>query len=146
MDFIIGEKRMSVNIGIIGSRRRNTQSDFLVVRDEVLRLVEIYGKDEIIIVSGGCPKGGDKFAERIAKELGIKDKMIIHHPDKKKLNKQLLRSKPRAAYAIINYARNSLIAQDSHILIACVANDRKGGTEDTIKKYLKLKKEELILI
>jgi len=30
--------------------------------------------------------------------------------------------------------RNTLIAKDCTVLIACVAEDRTGGTEDTIKK------------
>ena len=137
---------MSVKIGIIGTRRRNRKTDLSVVRSQVLRLVEKYGIDNVTFVSGGCPKGGDKFAELIAEELNIKDRMIIHYPDKTKLDKKLLKKKPRAAFAIINYSRNTLIAEDSDILVACVSSDRKGGTEDTIKKYLKMDKKELILI
>ncbi len=54
---------------------------------------------------------------------------------------------PRAAYAVINYARNKLIARDADVLIACVAEDRKGGTEDTIKHFCKkLGKSEKQLI
>jgi len=41
---------------------------------------------------------------------------------------------------------NTYIARDSDILIACVSKDRKGGTEDTIKKYLKLGKNKLYLV
>ena len=59
-------------------------------------------------------------------------------PDKSKLDQELLKVNGRAAYAQINYARNTLIAQDSDVLIACVAADRKGGTEDTICKWKKL--------
>ena len=48
-----------------------------------------------------------------------------------------MKKNPRWAYAEINYARNTLIARDADELIAVVAEDRKGGTEDTIKKFLK---------
>jgi hypothetical protein len=37
-------------------------------------------------------------------------------------------------------------ARDADVLIACAAPDRKGGTEDTIRKYLKLGKTRLILV
>lgn len=35
---------------------------------------------------------------------------------------------------------------EADVLIACVAEDRKGGTEDTIKKFQKLGKTQLILV
>jgi len=47
---------------------------------------------------------------------------------------------PRWAYAEINYARNTTIAEDSDIIVAVVSFDRTGGTEDTIKKAIKLGK------
>ena len=104
-------------IGIIGSRRRCAEKDFCLVRD---KLLAIY-KDGDEIVSGGCWKGGDAFAERLAKTLEIPIK--IYYAKWKKLGK------------CAGYARNGLIARDSDVLIACVAPDRKGGTEDTIKKF-----------
>jgi len=44
------------------------------------------------------------------------------------------------------FIRNTYIARDSDVLIACVADDRIGGTEDTIRKYLKTGKTNLIII
>jgi len=63
--------------------------------------------------------------------------MDIHFPNEDDLDPVILRKNPRAAWAIINYARNKLIARDADILIAVVAADRKGGTEDTIKHFRK---------
>jgi len=90
------------------------------------------------IVSGGCQWGGDRFAEKIAREFGIT--ITIYYPRSEDLDKALLEMNSRAAFAKINYARNTLIAQHCDVLIAVVAEDRTGGTEDTIKKALKLKK------
>ena len=42
-------------IGIVGSRRRNTEEDFQIVKKELLSIYVVGD----IIVSGGCPKGGD---------------------------------------------------------------------------------------
>lgn len=128
-----------MKIGIIGTRRRNTRADFQAVHDEFLK--HFNRKRYDWIVSGGCPKGGDSFAEKIAKDYGIT--ILIHYP----------RWYPDGKYnSKAGFERNTLIAYHSDILIACVHLDRTGGTEDTINKYLKLcekipkKQERLILV
>lgn len=118
-------------IGIIGSRRRDCINDLELVFE---RFLELY-KPGDVIVSGGCPKGGDAFAEIIVEVLGLPDDQFILH--EAKWNKY-----GKAA----GFKRNTYIAQDSDIILACVAEDRKGGTEDTIKKYLSLRKEQLHLV
>ena len=52
-------------IGIIGTRRRNTGSAYKKTEEEFFKVYE----DGDHIVSGGCPKGGDRFAEKIAKKV-----------------------------------------------------------------------------
>jgi len=103
-------------IGIVGSRRRAHPSDYNAL---ILTFKAIYEQGDTI-VSGGCPKGGDNFAERIAKKMGLS--ITIHYPDWEG------RGKPAG------FQRNTLIANDCDVLIAVVASDRTGGTEDTIKK------------
>lgn len=80
------------------------------------------------LVSGGCPKGADAFAENLARDLGIS--ILIHHADWKGV-----------AGKGAGFVRNTKIALDSDVLIAMPAEDRTGGTEDTIKKVLKLGKK-----
>jgi len=137
---------MSKTIGIIGSRRRDEEQDFQQARKAFLSVYKEGDK----IVSGACKKGGDRFAEIIAKEFGLTEenaKLILHRPDKSKLDPEKMKKNPRWAYAEINYARNDLIARDSDILIAVVAHDRKGGTENTIDTFLKTNDEiDLILL
>ena len=116
-------------IGIIGSRRRNNHTDLFAVQDI---FDEIFNEGDEI-VSGGCPKGGDHFAEIIAKDKGVPIK--IYYPDWKRYNRSA------------GFERNFMIASESTILIACVAEDRTGGTEDTIKKFKKLHpKNEVYLV
>jgi len=129
-----------VNVGIVGSRRRDSDEDLVLTRVSLQKLIEQYGQGNITLVSGGCPKGGDRFAEILAKEFNLP--IIIHYPDKSKMPE----TPKRWDYAVIAYARNTLIARDSDILLAVVSSDRKGGTEDTIKKYLKMGKKNLILV
>lgn len=117
-------------IGIIGSRRRNSETDKILIEKELLKLLA--DNKDVKICSGGCPKGGDKFAEQLASKYHLPK--LIHKADW---------SKGKSA----GFIRNGLIAESSDILIACVAADRKGGTEDTIKKFKKMKPfGEVILV
>ena len=106
-------------IGIIGTRRRNTHVDYFATLD---KFREVY-EDGDQIVSGGCPQGGDYFAEKIAKDQQVPIK--IYYAQWKKLGRSA------------GFARNGDIARDADILIAVVAADRTGGTEDSIKKFEK---------
>ena len=115
-------------IGIIGSRRRNSILDFKKIENAFSKVYN--GGDWI--VSGGCPKGGDRFAENIAKEYGIP--ILIFYPNWQKYGKAA------------GFVRNGDIADNSDVLIACVSEDRKGGTEDTIKKFLKNNSEENLML
>lgn len=122
-------------IGIVGSRRRNTFEDHDLVVDA---LESVYDTGDVM-VSGGCKQGADSFAKDININTNGAVKLIEFLPDSQK-REHLIKEKKvphRAAHAIVNYERNTLIAERSDILIACVASDRKGGTEDTIKKFLK---------
>ena len=113
-------------IGIVGTRRRNSQKDFLQCEKKFLDVYE----DGDEIVSGGCPQGADRYAEVIAKKHQIPIK--IYYAQWNKLGKRA------------GFARNGDIAQDADVLIAVVSDDRSGGTEDTIKKFGD--KGELILL
>jgi len=108
-------------IGIIGTRRRHNNQVKAKIEHS---LVSIYEQGDII-VSGGCPDGGDYFAELIAKNLGIP--ILIFPPNKREY-------KIPACYFI----RNTYVAQFANkAMIAAVAKDRKGGTEDTLEKHEK---------
>ena len=115
-------------IGIVGSRRRNTPED--------LKLVEgafntIYEPGDTL-VSGGCPQGGDRFAEVLAAQRNVPIK--IHRAEWNRYGRSA------------GFKRNTYIAQDADVLIACVAEDRTGGTEDTIKKFHALHHEGQIIL
>lgn len=114
-------------IGIIGTRRRDTPSVQKLIEE---KFWEIYEEGDII-VSGGCPKGGDRFAEAIAKANGIP--ILTIYPNYKRYGL----GAPKI--------RNTPVAQACDIVIASVANPeepiqeilqrKKGGTEDTLRKF-----------
>ncbi len=126
-----------MTIGIIGTRQRDTDAD---LRLAVAAFKRVFRRGDDL-VSGGCSKGGDRFAEEIACDwidgkanYAYDIPIRIHYPDKSKLDEAL----PfRAAYREIAYARNLLIARDADVLIAVVAPDRRGGTEHTIQAFCK---------
>ena len=128
-------------IGIIGTRRRNTRTDFIDVKDAFFSVYE----DGDWIVSGRCPKGGDAFAEKIAKDFGIPILIFEARWNHKWIEEErkFIRKYNKAA----GFIRNTPIAEYSDILISCVHPDRTGGTENTIKKFKKLpNKGALILV
>ena len=122
MDTFILEVELLKSIGIIGTRRRNSIQDEFKVR---AAFNAIY-KEGDTIVSGGCPQGGDRFAEYIAKKEQVP--ILIHYARWKQYGKAA------------GFIRNGDIAGDADVLIACVASDRTGGTEDTIIKFLQINK------
>ena len=134
---------MSKKIIIIGSRRRDSEEDFQLVFDTFNEHYEDGDK----IISGGCPKGGDRFAEVIASRMGLTEDnggLIIHRPIKpcQFTNTGL----PKWAYAKTFYERNTVVAKETEadsVVIACVATDRTGGTEDTIRKVKRHNKMDL---
>ena len=114
-------------IGIVGSRRRTGTKTFQSIER---KLLELYEEGESL-VSGGCPTGADSYAEVLAKKHQIP--IMIHYARWKKYGKSA------------GFTRNTDIAKDSDILIATPAEDRTGGTEDTIKKATKLGKKVYLL-
>lgn len=109
-----------MRIAIIGTRRRNRGLDRKATRE---KFFEVYREGDWI-VSGGCPQGGDRFAQEFAKEYGIP--ILIFYPNWKKYGKAA------------GFVRNNDIATNSDIIVACVADDRTGGTENTIESYEKI--------
>lgn len=109
-----------VFVGIVGSRKRDTAEDLFLVVNEFNKIKSY--KNEIIIVSGLCPKGGDRFATLIYQKHRT---MKLWFPAEWSIGRHA------------GFVRNTEIARWSDYLISTPASDRKGGTEDTIKKFTK---------
>ena len=128
-----GSEKKVKKIIIIGSRRRDSQEDLKLVWEQF----RLHYEDGDVIISGGCPKGGDRFAEVIAKILGLREsrgELIIHRPNRPP------KGSPKWAYTQEFYKRNTLVANEADentVVIACVSPDRTGGTEDTLRKIKK---------
>lgn len=118
-------------IVIIGSRRRNEEEDFQIVEK---RFSCIYEKGDLL-VSGGCPTGGDHFAELLSAKYNI---WMVVWEAKWKIDGVYRRW--------AGFARNTTIAKNGDVVIACVAEDRTGGTEDTIRKFKKFNPDGQVIL
>ena len=120
-------------IGVIGTRKRNSGEAWKKVEKTLLILY----RDGDWLCSGGCEKGGDRFAEKFAKQEGTS--ILIFYPNYKCYS--------RGAPMV----RNISIAHNSDYIVACVIRPEDGidevlkretgGTEDTLKKFVKRGKE-----
>ena len=121
-------------IAVVGTRRRDTPSAYKLVEE---KFFEIYVEGDWI-VSGGCKKGGDRFAEVIAKKHGIP--ILLFYPNY-----------PRYKQGA-TIVRNGPVAETCDVVIACVMHPEdgiikvlqrtKGGTEDMLKKHAKFKRNK----
>lgn len=109
-----------MKLGIVGSRQRCSKEDWELLFKRVVEL------NPSMIISGGCAKGADNFAEEYARRLGIP--ILIFHPNHSA-------GQSRQCWIEAFHRRNELIALESEHLIALVAPSRKGGTENTIRYF-----------
>lgn len=115
-----------MEIAVIGSRRYNN-------RERVEKLIFSLNQKHTII-SGGC-RGVDTWAVNAAKKHGMAVRIIKPQLDN-----------ARNYYEIVNgyYQRNREIALRADAIFAFPANDRKGGTENTLKYAKQYKKPVFI--
>jgi hypothetical protein len=105
-----------VRIGIVGSRCRTD-------REAIEAYIGQLASDTVVVTGGA--QGPDQWAEKAARTRGLA--VAVHKPD---LEGAVTRWQMTDRY----YARNQRIVNDSDLIVAFVAPDRVGGTEDTIRR------------
>jgi len=140
-------------VGIVGSRRRNSKEDYLNLCWKIAELENEHNSLVEKIVTGDCDEGGDKFARKIADETdGIElDEKKIKDPETgEEMDFKNHKWFDYLTMCGIYYSRNEEIAKEPlDYLIALVAPDRKGGSENTIRHFKRLHKdwkEKLIIL
>lgn len=114
-------------IGIVGSRSRDSVSDYQLVINKLRQIIRAYKISKFMICSGGAYEGADDFAKTIAENIEIP--LLLHLPNWKKHGK--------AGGPL----RNKKIAESSDHLIACWDGESRG-TASAIKYFKRLGKEE----
>ena len=123
-----------IKIGVVGSRRRNTQYDKDLIMAYVHGILTMTtdNDDETSIenvefVSGECPLGADRFIKEICNEMKLNYKGFPPNLPPS--------GSPKYEYVNAFYARNKQIADYVDVLVTLRAPDKKGGTENTIKYF-----------
>jgi len=114
-----------IYIGMVGSRERDSEEDYMLVRRHIIEYKVKF--ISITIVSGGAD-GIDSIARRVADDLGIP--IIEHLPKYEEYSE-----KGNDIYS----DRNKLIAIDSKYLNAYHIN-MSGGTMNTVRQFKELGK------
>ena len=122
-----------IKVGIVGSRKRDSLEDKLKIKKVLVRQLSL-GR-ELFLVSGGCWKGADKFAEELASEMGLN--ISVH-------SVKSYSGMSKYEYACEAYARNTLIAEECDILLVCW-DGQSRGTMDTVRKAKSMKKPIVFL-
>jgi hypothetical protein len=108
-----------VRVGVVGSRRRTD-------RETIEAAIAALAPGTVVIT--GAARGPDSWAEHAARTRGFE--VVVHRPD-------LTGVCARWQAAERFYARNQRIVDDSDLIIAFVAPDRTGGTEDAIRRAVR---------
>ena len=110
-----------MKVGIVGSRRWGNR--------EMVEALVASLPEGTTVVSGGC-RGVDSWASDAARSRGME--VIEFLPDLP------ASGSPHWEFTRAYHARNKQIAENSDVVYAFVAPDRKGGTENTIKHAKKI--------
>lgn len=125
-------------VAVIGSRRRNEESD----REQVLRAVVAVlerevGRRPVVFVSGGCRKGADRHIELFVEATEL---TLVRF-----LPRDVPAGSPHWARTRALHDRNTRIVTLAGEVLAQVAPDRTGGTEDGVKKAHRLGRSVTLL-
>jgi hypothetical protein len=136
-------KKKKIVVGVVGSRRRNSSKDLDLLDSHVISLIRKADKanTDLAFVSGGCTRGADAFIKQICLERKLP--LVEHLPKSPIETGHYIDPYWRSVDAY--YARNLLIAKDCTFLIAMVAPDRTGGTENTISYCEEFSKKVVII-
>jgi hypothetical protein len=136
---LLNNKRKKIVVGVVGSRRRRSMQDLAKLDSYVLSLMHRARKSDadLEFVSGGCKEGADAFIKGLCTRYKLP---LTEHLPVFAVSGEHYWDKVNAYYA-----RNKLIAEDCNFLIAMPAEDRKGGTENTIIQAQELGKKVILI-
>ena len=128
-----------MKIAFSGSRYRSE-------RKKIRKILENLNQKEDVIVHGGCPRGIDKEVDEIARELGFK--VIVFYPERHEAKYFLKRNIEIAKFADILYAFPKIqtvkLINRKGLSLETLKGIR-GGTEHTIRQFLKLGKPVIVM-
>ena len=132
-----------MRIGIIGSREYENRKK---IKDTVFRLINKFG-DDLMIISGGCKDGADKYAKKYALELGCKYMEFNPAHTVKNLYSACSENFYDKPYSPKNFfVRNTMLAKYVDRLIAFIPNNIKAnGSHHALNEAKKFRKKCIII-
>ena len=132
-----------IKIGIVGCKKYENKNK---IKDFIFKLKQTLD-DDVIIVSGGCKSGADRYAKKYALEFDIKYSEFP--PAHYTFNQHcVLESyKYGRPYAVWHYHdRNKHLIEYSDVVVAFVPKgELSNGTESALKEALKKEKKYVII-
>lgn len=134
---------MRMKCAIIGSRE---YENVRKIKDLLTDLKKRHG-DELVIISGGCPEGADKYAKKYALEFGIKYKEFNPAHTPRNLHSAMSDGYYNKPYHVSQFHhRNLLIARDCDVMIALIPKGVNAkGSESAINAAKRLNKKVVVL-
>ena len=132
-----------MKIGIVGSRKYENKRK---IKETIFNLKHKFG-EELVIVSGGCPDGADKYAKKYALELDCTYIEVNPSHTVKNLYSYMREDWYGKLYSVRNFhVRNKILASLVDRLIAFIPSGLKSvGTESTLKYAKKFNKKSIII-
>ena len=132
-----------MRVGIIGSRLYENKKK---IKNTIFNLKNRFGED-LLIVSGGCLQGADRYAKKFSLELGCKYKEFNPAHTPPNLYSAMNEGYYNKEYKPKNFFhRNGLLAKYVDILIAFIPeNDSANGTWNTVRVAKKFNKKVMII-
>ena len=132
-----------MKIGIVGSRIYENKKK---IKDFIFKLVKEHG-DDLVIISGGCKDGADKYAKKYALELGAQYHEYPPAHFQHNLYCRLGEHNYGKPYSVKNFfARNKQIAIHSDYVVGFIPEGHiSNGTNNTLKYAKKFQKKVVII-
>ena len=132
-----------MKVAIVGSRKYENRTK---IKKFIFKLIEKYGKG-VIIVSGGCQDGADRYAKKYALELGAQYQEYPPFHEVHNLYCALPESCYSKPYNVrYFFVRNKQVAQNSDRVVAFIPSGIESkGTLSTLKYAKKFGKKVMVI-
>lgn len=134
---------MFMRIGIIGSRKYENKRK---IKETIFNLKQKFGND-LVIFSGGCSDGADKYAKKYALELDCNYIEVNPSHTPKNLYSYMRKDWYGKKYNTKNFfVRNKILAKSIDKLIAFVQEgDNAKGTASTVNYAVEFNKKVIVI-
>ena len=132
-----------MRVAIVGSRKYENRRK---IKDFIFKLIQKHG-DDLVVISGGCDDGADRYAKKYALELGAQYREYPPFHEVHNLYCALPESCYGKPYSVkYFFVRNKQVAQNSDVVVGFIPDGVKSNrTVSTLKYAKKFNKKTMII-